>query len=337
MDGNLQHRDRMAFIEGFLDDVQLPWVVRPAGRAGAEELFEWIAHRRDALDERLKAIGAVLFRGFELGDAADLDRAIRAANGAKLTLPYVGGDTPRTRVSGNVYTTTEVPPQVVIPLHNELSYLPVHPRRLFFLCTQPAESGGETTIADGRAVYAALDPRVRERFVDRGVRYVAIHPRPHASATWMRRLHLARKSWPEVFETDEPAVAEERCRALELSYRWLPSGSLHTSIVRPAALDGGWFNQAHLFRMTPSWMGRFQYTMAALLYHRREGRGRDAQYGDGGEIDPAALDHIHEVLRRHTVARRWQRGDLLIVDNLRCMHGRSAFRGRRRVLVAMTG
>jgi alpha-ketoglutarate-dependent taurine dioxygenase len=330
--------------ESFDHGGSLPWVVRPLGASDGDRLVDWIAGHRPQLDERLATIGAVLFRGFNLDGAADLERVMHAYD-SRPTLPYVGGDTPRTRVGGDVYTSTECPPSVWIPLHNELSYLSRYPRRLFFLCAQPPARGGETTLADGAAVFAALDPAVRDRFVERGVRYIAIYPGRSAVAAPLRRLKLLPKTWMEVFETDERAVAEARCRDLQIDYRWLASGALYTSTVRPAVIMGAdgsggeprWFNQAHLFRMSPRWMGRFHYTMAALVYFRREGRGRDAQYGDGGEIEPEALDHVHSVLRRHTVAPRWQRGDLLMIDNLRCMHGRNPFNGPRRVLVAMTG
>jgi len=147
----------------------------------------------------------------------------------------------------------------------------------------------------------------------------------------------------EVFETDRPEVAEARCRELQMSYRWLSSGYLATSTVRPAALhdaqtgESMWFNQAHLFRLSPRWMGHLHYWAASILYFHREGRGRDAQYGDGSTIEPAALDHIFDVLEQQTVACHWERGDLLLVDNLACMHGRNPFTGSRRVLVSMTG
>jgi alpha-ketoglutarate-dependent taurine dioxygenase len=36
-----------------------------------------------------------------------------------------------------------------------------------------------------------------------------------------------------------------------------------------------------------------------------------------------------------TVKFRWQRGDLLLVDNFLVAHGRMPFRGERRILVAI--
>ena len=69
---------------------------------------------------------------------------------------------------------------------------------------------------------------------------------------------------------------------------------------------------------------------------RPETRTQDAHYGDGGEIDLAAIDELVDVMDAETVAVPWQRGDVLWLDNLLCMHGRNPFTGPRRVLAAMT-
>ncbi len=43
-----------------------------------------------------------------------------------------------------------------------------------------------------------------------------------------------------------------------------------------------------------------------------------------------------DTLDRNTVAFPWQRGDMLMLDNVLAMHGRATFAGRRRILAAMT-
>ncbi|HEX2252875.1 MAG TPA: TauD/TfdA family dioxygenase [Thermoanaerobaculia bacterium] len=61
----------------------------------------------------------------------------------------------------------------------------------------------------------------------------------------------------------------------------------------------------------------------------------NSYYGDGSPIEPEVLDHLREIYRRETVAFPWQRGDLLVLDNMLVAHGRAAFEGSRRVLVGM--
>jgi alpha-ketoglutarate-dependent taurine dioxygenase len=330
-------------VERFFDGrARAPLVVRPRGAASAEALAELVATHRHELGERLAWGGAVVFRGFAAGDARALAGVVRAFSDGS-ALAYVGGDTPRRRVGDEgVYTSTEAPAGVKIPLHAEMSYLPAHPRHLFFACTEPPARGGETTIADARAVLAALAAPVREAFVGRGVRYLrAIRGRSFVFER-SERLKAASKSWMDVFETERRDEVEERCRELALEYRWLPSGHLVTSTVRPAVIahavtgEALWFNQAHLFCFSPLWMGRLYYALSLVVQPRQKTRSHHALYGDGGAIAPETLAHVHEVLERQTIAWRWERGDLIIVDNETTMHGRNPFRGSRRVLVAMS-
>jgi alpha-ketoglutarate-dependent taurine dioxygenase len=329
-------------IERFCDDrKRAPLVVRPRRDASPERLNELIAAHRYDLRERLAWAGAVLFRGFRTVDAGDLAGAQRAFSDAG-AMAYVGGDTPRTRVRDGVYTSTEAPAAVRIPLHSEMSYQARHPRYLFFLCVQPAARGGETTLADTRAVLAALAPSVRERFVAEGVRYVRVMRGRSLGFELLEHVASASKSWMDVFETERREEAEARCRELALDYSWLPSGHLMTSTVQPAVIEHVitretvWFNQVHLFCFSPRWMGRLYYALALALYPRRKMRTHQAQYGDGRAIAPETLAHVHDVLDANTIAWPWQRGDLLLVDNEACMHGRNAFAGARRVLVSMS-
>jgi alpha-ketoglutarate-dependent taurine dioxygenase len=318
-----------------------PLVVQPRGRATVEALTELLAHHRHDLRERLAWRGAVLFRGFGVDDPDRLARAVHAFSDGP-ALPYVGGDTPRTRLAEGVYTSTEAPAGVSIPLHSEMSYLPRHPRHLYFACASEPSRGGESTLADTRAVLAAMAPWVRDRFVARGVRYIQVMRGRSRAFDLLEHVAAASKSWMQVFETDDRDEVAARCDELGLEHEWLSSGHLMTSTVLPAVIfhsltgEPIWFNQAHLFNFSPRWMGLFYYAGAMALHPFRNTRTHRAEYGDGGTIEPAALAHIHDVLDANTVACRWQRGDLLILDNETTMHGRTAFGGPRRVLVSMT-
>src|ERR1700759_5511068 len=69
------------------------------------------------LDELLTARKALVFRGFGVTEPT-LEAAIDLLLPNRLA--YVHGNSPRTKVGKNVYTSTEYPPEFTISMHNEL-------------------------------------------------------------------------------------------------------------------------------------------------------------------------------------------------------------------------
>ncbi|MGD2160712.1 MAG: TauD/TfdA family dioxygenase, partial [Gammaproteobacteria bacterium] len=151
---------------------ELPLVVRPSSisEAGLDILLQWLVAERDWMEKQLLQYGAILLRGFEMQTPADFERFCHSID--QRLLDYAGGDSPREAVYGKVYTSTEYPAELEIPLHNELSYRQRWPRKLFFFCQQPAQYGGETNIADSRRILAEIDPAVRQHFAENQVAYV---------------------------------------------------------------------------------------------------------------------------------------------------------------------
>jgi alpha-ketoglutarate-dependent taurine dioxygenase len=312
----------------------LPLVITPSHGGGLPSLVHDDHARLTAL---LLEHGALLFRGFDVAD--ELPRVLDAEGATPMS--YFGGISPRRAVGESVYTATELPPGVRIPLHNELCYLAAHPRQLWFSCATPALRGGETTLADARAVYRRLDPRVRDRFVERGVRYQCSFHGASVFHDVLDHFQRVTRSWMDAFETADRGVVEARCRAIGATPHWLDSGRLVLETTRPAIVDHpvtgerAWFNSAHLFRINPRGIGWSRYLLSRLYVLLQGASTQDATYGDGTPIEEETLAHLFEVLDAQTVPVRWQRGDVLWVDNLLCMHGRNPYQGQRRVLTAL--
>ena len=59
-------------------------------------------------------------------------------------------------------------------------------------------------------------------------------------------------------------------------------------------------------------------------------------WGDGSEFTTAEVHELRRLYGASAVSVPWERGDILLCDNLRTSHGRAAFEGERSV-VAMLG
>jgi alpha-ketoglutarate-dependent taurine dioxygenase len=294
-----------------------------AGR-GVADAEAWFAQAMPRLEPSLLRAGALLFRGFPLREAEDFRRAVAAM--APQLRGYAGGTSPRSQVAEGIYTSTEYPKQLEIPLHNEMSYSVRWPQRLYFFCATAAQAGGETPLADSRRILQAMPAPIVEEFERRQLMYVRnLAP---ASSRY--------NAWSKAFETDDREQVEAYCRDMDIGFEWQPGGGLRIHERRPPTrahpLTGErvWFNQVHLFHASNT-------PMASSVDARIEaGLPMAAYYGDGGRIDNATLASVREVLRAQRRSFAWRQGDLLVVDNVLAAHGRLPFDGPRRILVAMS-
>jgi alpha-ketoglutarate-dependent taurine dioxygenase len=152
------------------DDV-LPLVVKSSGvKAGLEALTIWVRENPSQWRPRLLRHGALLFRGFGF-DSLEVFEAFALDFSPEL-LSYTGGASNRKKVLGNVYTSTEASPRLVISQHHEGAYLPRMPSMISFFCDRPAATGGCTPLASARKVTARIPGEVLDEFERRRITYV---------------------------------------------------------------------------------------------------------------------------------------------------------------------
>ncbi|GAA4548797.1 TauD/TfdA family dioxygenase [Amycolatopsis samaneae] len=300
----------------------LPFVIERATADPA--LTEFLTTRRAAVREVLTHHGAVLLRSFDVEGTGEFERVVRALSGAPLD--YTERSSPRTRLSGNVYTSTDYPPAEEIFLHNENSYQARWPRTLYFHCAEPPETGGATPLADIRRVHDAIDSRVRAEFARR---------------RWMvvRNFHPGFGTrWDTAFGTADRDAVDEYCERNGLTTEWLDGGGLRTRAVRDAIhrhpVTGApvWFNHVAFFHNTT----QPEDVRDGLLELFDEANlPTNTYFGDGGRIPDEVVEHLRSCYRAARVRFDYHRGDVLVVDNMRAAHGREPFTGPRRVAVAM--
>jgi hypothetical protein len=305
-----------------LHDGGLPLCIEPS--LPDIDAAAWIAGNRDVLAPLLLRHGAILFRGFGIADDALFHRTV-AATGVVL-MNYVEKATPREDLGRGVYTSTQFPKEYPIALHNELSYVSAWPGRIFFGCVTPAETGGETPLADMRRVLARIDPAVAEEFRRRGWQLVR---------TFGAGLG---PSWQYSYGVDTVEALEAYLDAGGIAWQWLPNGWLRTRQVRPAIHrhpttgEDLWFNHIafwHCSSLEPDVRRQFEQEFGHDCFPY------NTDFADGGTIPDETAAHLRAAYDAETVKFPWRRGDFLMADNNLVAHGRFSFTGERRVLAAM--
>jgi alpha-ketoglutarate-dependent taurine dioxygenase len=298
----------------------LPLVIEGDGGAVIKLLETRRAEIRAALVEH----GAVLLRGFDVGGVDGFDRVVRTLSGEPLT--YMERSSPRSIIKGQVYTSTDYPPEEEIFLHTENSYQARWPLTLFFYCIEPPTTLGATPLADVRKVYQRIDPAVREEFIRR--RWMVVRNfYPDFGAPWQH-----------VFNTNDRDEVARYCAANGIEIEWIGKDTLRTRAVRdavhyrPGSDIPRWFNHATFFHVTTL---AKDIQEALLAMFGEEGLPSNTYYGDGGAIPNDVMDHLRAAYRAESVRFDYQRDDVLVVDNMTAAHAREPFTGPRKIAVAM--
>ncbi|MBR8840562.1 MAG: TauD/TfdA family dioxygenase [Stigonema ocellatum SAG 48.90 = DSM 106950] len=300
----------------------LPLVIKPA--VDGIKLATWSASNHEWLGTKLLQYGGILFRNFNPRDPGAFEHFIQSIS--KELIEYSYRSTPRSQVSGKIYTSTEYPADQSIPLHNEMAYSRNWPMKIWFFCLEAAEQGGETPIADSRKVFQRIDSKIKEQFIQKKVMYVR---------NYGQGIDL---EWENVFQTANKSEVESYCRSAGIKFEWKDGNHLRTSQVcqaiatHPKTNDMVWFNQAHLFHVSSL---KSEVRESLLSAVKEEDLPRNVYYGDGSKIESSIIEEINEIYQQSAVTFSWQEGDILMLDNMLTAHGRKPFVGQRKVLVGM--
>jgi alpha-ketoglutarate-dependent taurine dioxygenase len=242
-------------------------------------------------------------------------------------LDYTERGAPRVSLANKVFSSTEYAKEEVIPMHHEMSYASVCPSKLFFCSEIVATEGGYTPLADDRKVIKQIPDEIKAIFSKKKVMYV----RNYGLGIDM--------DWQEAFDTDDKAEVEAYLAKTNTDFEWISDDHLRTTAIRqvlathPITGDTVWFNHAHLFHMSnmPEDIREFmieEFGSGSLP--------RNAFYGDGSVIEDNVVAKIRDIYNANLVTFDWQVGDALVADNFLVSHGRSPFKGPRKVCVAMS-
>ncbi|WP_120716176.1 TauD/TfdA family dioxygenase [Tsuneonella amylolytica] len=253
--------------------------------------------------ELYKQHGALLFSGFGCDTPALRDFAARFCS------TTVVNDSPgRSSIDPDAQIYSVNHGNQEFALHPELSREPWKPDVAFFLCLSPPEGEGATTVCDGIELVRALPSAVRDGFAG-------------------RRLVYPGRVWPEFLEhwlgTANPDAALLADPPPTCPYRFAcdGSGGLFRYFSRPAL-------HKPMFGDDPAF-GNF------LLFARfTNGMPNFPLLDDMRPVPEAWLQAAKTAGDRLSARVDWRQGDLLMLDNTRFMHGRTAIANPASRLIA---
>lgn len=225
-----------------------------------------------------------------------------------------------------------------------MSFLPAPPKQLYFGCLQPSKStGGETALADFRKVFRDVPLELRQKLLDKGIRYTRSHKRVGTRFTFDVADMLG---WPQLFGTDDKAQVEAMCKAEGITVEWDKDDTFvnvtqsQAFQLHPITHEHVWFNHIQVFHWTTfaaelwyafqrtrEWklllhcllVGIFSIVKYGILGHKMS---LHCEFGDGEPIRSGEMSAIRSAIHNNMVFNRWQKGDICMIDNFSTSHGR---------------
>lgn len=284
------------------------------------------------LTKKLARHGTLLFRGLPINNAEDFSKFAHAFGYKPHEI--IGIVVTRPSLAPNVSPANESPKDVTIYSHNESPQVPHAPEYVFFYSHKAPEIGGETPISSSLELFNRVQreiPEFIDELAEKGIlstvkyKFTAQH---EGSST------LKEAFGKEIDEGDDEATRKRKIeeqiarygRGKYTTWEWEDDGITLTHrlpVIR-----------THPLTNLPS-----LFTAQYYKYKKQGNESRkaiDQFYGDGTKIPEEYLKKVSDIIDDIRVLHKWQRGDVLVYDNIVGQHGREAWQGEQsdRVVLA---
>lgn len=248
------------------------------------------------ITEFFKSHGILLFRGFETNNIFKEFSNLLSGD----FLDYTGGAFKRRIIDGDNTVLSVNDDQFAIKLHGEMYYQKKKPLMLWFFCANPASQGGETTICDGKYFFEQLSLSTRNLFSKNKLKF---------------SVYVSKEEWQSKYKTNDFYKLQEICINNDISLKINADESIYLEYICSA--------------IVPSRCGNYQIFINSLL-PTKQLNPKILNFADDSEIPNDVLIELDEIAERITTDISWKKGDILMIDNTRFMHGRRAFSDEKR-------
>ncbi len=253
--------------------------------------------KREEIITLFKSYGLLLFRGFETN--VDIFKEFTNSLSTNF-MDYAGGVFTRRVINEDATILSVNDFQSEIKLHGEMYYQKNIPLMLWFFCAHPAAQDGETIVCDGRQFFNELSSSTKDLFSNKKLKYSG---------------YLNKEAWQKRYKTDDLTVVDKVCRSNNTKLKINEDESIHLEYICPA--------------IHPSRCGRYMVFINSLLPAKHIAPN-SVLFDDNSEIADDLVSELNEIADKITTKIPWKKGDILMVDNTRIMHGRRAFSDNQR-------
>jgi alpha-ketoglutarate-dependent taurine dioxygenase len=332
--------------------VKVPMLIASVNHLQTEAppLLDLINQHREKIIEQLNLYGAVLFRGFACQDADTFSKAIELCGlGARCsTSDY---ELPRTVLPNEIYTSSDLPGHIPLPLHHEKPRTANPPNHVYFCCVTQATQGGGTLLANAEAIWQDMPHTIQDKIKKHGVQYKQYFHAKSFKYDLIKKIlsNASARSWAEYFGTEEKIDLDNKFTQENCHWTWVNKGrdlvlsnNLPGALKHPITNKLLWFNSsAYLNYYSNLIYGElktlsFYKYLASRYLILKDSFPLICHYGNGHAFSANEIDEIIRIIQHHTCVLDWQKGDFIIVDNYTFMHGKQAHEGDRLLYSCMT-
>lgn len=224
---------------------------------------------------------------------------------------------PARQFASNVAQTVDAG-TAAVGLHIENGNTPMPPDVVAFFSMRSASSGAQTTVCDGAVVYQALPEPLKNRL---------------AQPYFMTR-HLPKKIWQRYVATAN-AIADPSSVTIQQLDDFIRANPNQSCVMQS---DGGILYRLRIPAIRADNFAGIPAYANALLGPSYNYEPPEYHAHDGTPLETALFEDLAAICEEHTQEIAWQDGDVTVIDNKRCLHGRRAIEvplAERELVIAM--
>ena len=319
-----------------------PLALKPSNSEDAEldlsaviEAVKSLQAQNGILTQKLAQHGTLLFRGLPIHNAEDFSKFAHAFGYKPHEIIGIVVDRPL--LAPNVAPANEAPKEVLIGTHNESPQVPHAPEYVFFYSHRAPAKGGETPILSSLELFHRAQQEIPEFISELAEKGILSRVTYKVDQQYEGGSTLRQAFGKHIEDGDDLATRRSKIeaqiarygRGKHTSYEWTDDSTLVLTHHLPVVRMQPGTDLPTLFTGLVSYYKRSQVDSAARKNVTSQ------LFGDGTPIAEKYLAHLSKITDEIKVLHKWERGDVLVYDNIIAQHGRQPWEGEQADRIVM--